>query len=78
MYINHFYCIGPFSKETHWKQTVFYLENFIPVKKGDELYGSMAVKKCKDNSRELDIKISYHMENKGAKSLNKVQYYKLT
>ena len=70
--------LGPFSKETHWKQTVFYLENFIPVKKGDELYGSIAVKKCKENARELDIKISYHLDTKGSKPFHKVQYYKLT
>jgi protein arginine N-methyltransferase 1 len=69
---------SPFSKETHWKQTVFYLENFIPVKKNDELYGSIAVRKCKENARELDIKISYHLENKGGKAFNKIQYYKLT
>lgn len=70
--------LGPFAKETHWKQTVFYLENFIPVKKGDELNGTVAVKKCKDNARELDIKISYHLENKATKPFHKIQYYKLT
>ncbi len=73
-----YYFKGPFSKETHWKQTVFYLDNFVPVKKGDELFGSIAVKKCKENSRELDIKISYHLEAKNAKPFQKVQYYKLT
>lgn len=72
--------IGPFSKETHWKQTVFYIDSFIPVKKNDELRGSIAVKKCKENARELDIKISFNLEskNKNAKSFNKIQYYKLT
>ena len=54
---------SPFSKYTHWKQTVFYLENDIDVKAGDVLQGSIATRKSTTNFRELDVKISYHYES---------------
>lgn len=33
---------SPMKKYTHWKQSVFYLEKPLSVRKGDELYGSIA------------------------------------
>ena len=53
---------SPFKKYTHWKQTVFYLEHDLDVRIGDVLYGSIASRKSKTNFRELDIKISYHID----------------
>ncbi len=70
--------IGPFAKETHWKQTVFYIDTFIPVTKGDEISGSFAVKKAKKNPRELDVKISFHLQSEKKKSFSKIQFYKIT
>jgi len=35
---------SPLKKYTHWKQSVFYLEKPISVRKGDTLYGSIATK----------------------------------
>ena len=52
---------SPFQKATHWKQTVFYLEHDLEVKKGDVISGSIANRKSKSNFRELDIKVSYHI-----------------
>jgi len=54
---------SPYSKATHWKQTVFYMQNDIDVKRGDVIKGSIANRKSLVNFRELDIKISYHIEN---------------
>lgn len=54
---------SPFKKYTHWKQTVFYTEKDIEVRQGDILFGSVAVRQSKSNFRELDIKISYHVES---------------
>lgn len=53
---------SPFKKYTHWKQTVFYTEQDIDVRQGDTLFGSIAVRQSKTNFRELDIKISYHID----------------
>jgi hypothetical protein len=53
---------APFKKYTHWKQVVFYLDQELKVEEGDELWGSIAVRKSKSNFRELDVKISYHMD----------------
>jgi len=53
---------SPFKKYTHWKQTVFYTEHDIDVRQGDILFGSIAVRQSKTNFRELDIKISYHID----------------
>jgi len=53
---------SPFKKYTHWKQTVFYTEQDIDVRQGDILFGSIAVRQSKTNFRELDIKVSYHID----------------
>lgn len=55
---------SPMKKYTHWKQCVFYLEKPLDVRKGDTLYGSVATRQDKINFRELNIKMSYHMEEK--------------
>ena len=52
---------SPMKKYTHWKQSVFYLNKPIDVRKGDTLYGSVAVRQDTQNFRELNIKISYHI-----------------
>merc|ERR1712166_585934 len=52
---------SPFKKSTHWKQVVFYLEHDLAVNVGDQLKGSIALRQSKVNFRELDIKISYHI-----------------
>jgi protein arginine N-methyltransferase 1 len=67
---------SPYRKDTHWKQTVFYLNDVLKVKTGDVLSGSIAVKKCIGNPRELDIKLSYHLKN-GSQEVNKKQFYRL-
>ena len=58
---------SPLKKYTHWKQSVFYLDEPIDVRKGDTIYGSIATRKDRKNFRELNIKISYHIEEKHSK-----------
>lgn len=53
---------SPMKQYTHWKQSVFYLEKPLNVRKGDVLYGSIANRRDRTNFRELNIKISYHIE----------------
>ena len=42
--------VGPESRYTHWKQTVFYLSEFMTVKGGEEIYGVMSVMPNKKNN----------------------------
>jgi len=67
---------SPYLRETHWKQTVLYLNDVLPVKKGDQIWGSIAVKKAEKNVRELDIKLSYHSSSNSTQPA-KPQYYRL-
>ena len=67
---------SPYKKFTHWKQTVFYLEHDLDVRTGDVISGSIACRKSRTNFRELDIKISYHIEEVQVKR-DFVNMYKL-
>lgn len=40
---------APDAASTHWKQTVFYLEDYLTVKKGEEIFGSVAVRPNEKN-----------------------------
>ena len=66
---------GPLDETTHWKQTVFYIEDDIFVRKGEKLWGNIAVIKDKKNFRFINIKISYHFDKSGKVI---VQQYKIT
>ena len=66
---------GPFDEATHWKQTVFYIENDVKVEKGEKLKGSICVVKDKSNFRFIDVKISYHFEKEKG---DFIYYYKIT
>ncbi|CAB63498.2 type I protein arginine N-methyltransferase Rmt1 [Schizosaccharomyces pombe] len=50
---------GPFSRYTHWKQTVFYTHKDLTVKAGEYIRGTITCKPAEGNHRELDIDISY-------------------
>jgi len=55
---------GPDAHYTHWKQTVFYLEEALTVKKNEELTGTFSVMPNKRNERDLDfaIAVKFHGE----------------
>ncbi|XP_056134756.1 protein arginine N-methyltransferase 3 isoform X2 [Lampris incognitus] len=44
---------GPQFMKTHWKQTVFLLENPLPVQAGEELKGRITVRKNRKDPRSL-------------------------
>ncbi|KAF3102790.1 type I protein arginine N-methyltransferase Rmt1 [Orbilia oligospora] len=50
---------GPHAKYTHWKQTVFYLDDVLTVKNGEHLQGVLSSKPTEKNRRDLDVKIEY-------------------
>lgn len=49
--------IGPYAKETHWRQTVFYLRDEYQVHIGDFIEGNFTVKRNKKNHRDLDVEM---------------------
>lgn len=67
---------SPFEPYTHWKNTIFYIDKACHVKHGDKLKGSIAVRQSKENHRELDVKISYHL-NTAPQEQGQVQLYKV-
>lgn len=48
---------SPESPYTHWKQTVFYFEDNLTVKKNEEITGVFSLKPNERNSRDLDFTI---------------------
>jgi len=54
---------GPHTKYTHWKQTVFYLQDVLTVEVGEQIKGVLACKPNKDNRRDLDIAIEYESQS---------------
>ena len=48
---------APEAPYTHWKQTVFYLEECITAKKGEEIYGVFRMKPNTRNKRDMDFEI---------------------
>ncbi|EFC40925.1 arginine methyltransferase [Naegleria gruberi] len=54
---------GPFTEGTHWKQTVFYLENDLPLNPNDQIKGVIEISQNKNNHRDLDISIEYSIND---------------
>ncbi|KAF1978658.1 S-adenosyl-L-methionine-dependent methyltransferase [Bimuria novae-zelandiae CBS 107.79] len=52
---------GPHTKYTHWKQTVFYLQDVLTVEEGEEIVGELENRPSEKNHRDLDITISYKL-----------------
>jgi hypothetical protein len=50
---------SPYKKQTHWKQTIFYIESPFEVAPGDNIKGNVNVIKAKVNQRELDVCFEY-------------------
>ena len=68
---------SPYKKYTHWKQTVFYMEQDLDVREGDVIYGSVACRQSRQNHRELDVKISYHYDEAPGGNISFTNLYKV-
>jgi len=67
---------SPESPYTHWKQTVFYFDDYLTVKKGEELHGTFASRPNERNERDLDFDV--HLDFKGELSeINEDIKYKM-
>ncbi|THD22001.1 Arginine methyltransferase 1 [Fasciola gigantica] len=72
---------GPDERRyTHWKQTVFYLDNgeddCLTVKKGEQVNGSMSIKPNARNNRDLDISVKILFEGE-LSSMDSVFNYRM-
>ena len=53
---------SPYKPETHWKQSVLYLDNEIQVRQDSQISGSIAITPSESNSRFLNIQLSCQVE----------------
>lgn len=68
---------GPRSQYTHWKQTVFYLDDPLSVNKGDVVSGSIKVCRNAINPRELDINMSSQVKSSNSVLPKQERFYRL-
>lgn len=70
---------SPFRDETHWKQTVFYLEKPINTEVGDQIKGEILVRKAQPNPRHLDVLLTFkHHDTHAVESASITHLYKMT
>ncbi|OZJ06784.1 hypothetical protein BZG36_00407 [Bifiguratus adelaidae] len=53
---------GPHAKRTHWKQTVFYIDETLAIKGGEWIDGVLRSKPSENNPRHLEIEIDYDFQ----------------
>lgn len=67
---------GPHAEYTHWKQTVFYLNETLTVEPGEAISGTLRCRPNSRNHRDLDIEIAYKIDGKFSK-VDALQPYRL-
>lgn len=55
---------SPRSRYTHWKSTVFYTEEPLPVHERDQIKGKISVCRNAQNPRDLDIELTHEVSGK--------------
>lgn len=55
---------GPRANYTHWKQTVFYLDDPLTASQGEVITGSINVKRNEKNPRDIDIHMKCNLKGK--------------
>ncbi|ETO36231.1 hypothetical protein RFI_00831 [Reticulomyxa filosa] len=55
---------APFAEYTHWKQTVFYLDESLMLEKDSKVFGTIKVEANAKNHRDLDILIQTNYTSK--------------
>ena len=68
---------SPHARYTHWKQTVFYLQNELTVCAGEELRGRIKCVPNDRNHRDLDIDIRYNFTGKNCEPTEHSQKFYL-
>ncbi|KAK4537359.1 hypothetical protein CDCA_CDCA12G3384 [Cyanidium caldarium] len=65
---------GPAAKSSHWKQTVFYLDQALIMNAGEAIEGTLACRRNASNPRDLDIGLSYRFRGKKMSARNTLRY----
>ncbi|KAK9812764.1 hypothetical protein WJX72_003334 [[Myrmecia] bisecta] len=67
---------SPSARNTHWKQTVFYLEDALVVCEGETVSGQLECAPNAKNPRDLDIAITHAFKGKHCTS-ERTQHYRM-
>mmetsp|Transcript_22057 Transcript_22057/g.33091 ORF Transcript_22057/g.33091 Transcript_22057/m.33091 type:complete len:399 (-) Transcript_22057:118-1314(-) len=65
---------APFAKYTHWKQTLFFMEEEYCICKGENIYGEISCIPNSNNPRDLDISIKVEMNGKNSSLRSSMNY----
>ena len=65
---------GPAAKYTHWKQTVFYMDESLVTCRGEEIKGKISCAPNGKNPRDLDITMDYEFKGEHTKAKNSIQF----
>lgn len=65
---------SPEGEYTHWKQTVFYLDRYIAIKRGERLQGSFSLSPGTKNVRDLDFEVSVDFHGQHGSSSSRQKY----
>lgn len=65
---------APFCRYTHWKQTIFYLEDNLVICEGEEIAGEISCKPNNKNPRDLDIGLSISCSGQHSDVAKHMQY----
>lgn len=65
---------APESRYTHWKQTVFYVKEYLTVKKGEEIFGTFRMQPNKKNNRDLDFTVELDFKGELSEMSECLQY----
>eukprot|EP00980_Cylindrotheca_fusiformis_P008264 scaffold1736_cov127-Cylindrotheca_fusiformis.AAC.78 len=65
---------APFCRYTHWKQTIFYLEDNLVICEGEEIAGEITCRPNKKNNRDLDIGLSISCSGQHSNIVKHMQY----
>jgi len=65
---------APEAPYTHWKQTVFYIDDYLTVKKGEEIYGVFSMKQNARNKRDLDFSLELDFRGELSEMQDAFQY----
>jgi len=65
---------SPHSPQTHWKQTVFYLDEVLVLNEGEVVKGRIHVRPNANNHRDIDIQLEVSFEGALCSAHTKTEY----